>query len=219
MNDKRPTLRHVAQFRFSIRALLGVMFLLAVILGIWAEFVRPYRKMLLAKRALERQGGQVTLVGENGPGWQRWLVTKTIGPDGFTRVTNIDLRGAKTDPTTARHLHWMPTARTVTLDGCEFSDSELRALSHFAELRLLSLRYTQVGDAGIESICQLPSLTTLYITGTNVTDTGLRFLKNAKSLDQVFARWTTISQTAADEFCEAVPACQIHTHEQRAQIR
>lgn len=115
------------------------------------------------------------------------------------------------------------------------TDSDLLELSHFTELKILSLRNTGISNEGLQSLSLLTRLQLLIISGTAVTDDGLqhmwtlpsirfialddtavtdevfRQLGGSKTLEGMSVMRTQVTREAAEKFRVEHPNCRVVT--------
>jgi hypothetical protein len=196
--------------RFSLRSLLLAILGIAIVLGIWSSQVEPYRKQLVGQKTIERLGGVVTARPATGSDWQRWLVTKVLGPEAFVDVISADVSHKKLFPATIESICNLRHLESLTLDHCTVDNAALKQLAYLRELKRLSLRYTVVSDVGMPWLANLTQLNNLCLTGTDVGDEGLKALRSLKSLTELYVRWTRVTDQGAQSLQESLPACKVY---------
>ena len=201
--------------RFSLRALLFVMFACAVAAGVWSTYVEPFRRQSLGIKAIQEAGGLYASVGAEENQLPRWLVTASLGKGAFCRVTSADFRDSPIETDGSAVLRWvgqMPHLQSLTLDNSQLNDSDMDGIRGMQRLKHLSLRYTKVSDETLHIVSTLPSLKSLKLTGTNITDAGFPKLQELKSLRELYVRWTRVTSNAVSEFKNENPRCEIYFH-------
>jgi hypothetical protein len=144
-----------AVLRYRILTLLFVVTCLGLLLGVGGA-ERVQRT--LAIRHLREKGAIVETVDHH-------LL--------YQNVVSIDFQGMKRDG-----YFWRVKAVDVT-------DSDLRWLRFFPELRRLDLSCTRITDEGLHVIDGLGNLESLALNNTAVTDTGLHHLRNVPTLQRL----------------------------------
>jgi internalin A len=139
---------------------------------------QPDARAELERRRVRRQGftGRLrvawrSIVGEKRP-------DDFSGPKAFTEL--LALGRFKCDQN-------QPDQPVVELDlsGLRVTDTTMKLIGGFAELRSLSLHDTRVTDAGIEELRSLPQLKTLCLEGVQITDEGLSALASLANLESL----------------------------------
>ena len=145
--------------RFSLRSLFVLMTLCCIVFGTWSVYVDPYRRQMQSLAVLNRLQGSSKPVADEGPGWQRWLVTKLLGDEAFVRIEAVDLSNQKVADKDLRSLAGLCFLKTLFLDYTQITDDSLETLRSMPGLRNLSLRYTNISDRGVKHICAISNLT------------------------------------------------------------
>jgi hypothetical protein len=154
--------------QFSLRAVLILVAVCALLAGIWAAYFEPYRReqQVLA----EMQGKQVTVATEAiGPGWLKWLAQGRYAQ----RVVRVDLGQDVTDSDLAR-LNSFGYLQTVMIaSGPGVTDEGLGHLAKISGLRELMLAEVSVSNEGLRHLQGTQSLWKLWISSDQITDDGL----------------------------------------------
>ena len=157
----RPTLR------LSVRALMVVVLLLAVIFGWFVQRAQVQRE---AVAAILKTGGAVRydweLLPKGGldlkgqPKWPKWLIDR-VGVDYFGDVVMVDL-------------------------GEKATDHEMAAVGRFSRLRAFNPSSAKVTDAGLVSLRELTSLEILFLSRSpNVTGASLAHVRDLPRLKHI----------------------------------
>jgi hypothetical protein len=91
-----------------------------------------------------------------------------------------------------------PNILRLNLRHAGVTDSEVKTIAGFFNLRRLRLEENAVTDAAAADIAGLTNLTYLNLTNTNVTDAGLDNLSTLPKLSRIFVWGTTITPEAVD---------------------
>lgn len=91
-----------------------------------------------------------------------------------------------------------PIARYIVdaeLARTKISNSGLRTLSEFPNLRVLDVSYTGISSAGLAPLAKLEKLENLNLTGTDVDDQGVNPLRRKSTLKRIYVFETRCAQT------------------------
>jgi hypothetical protein len=173
-------------FQFSLRTLLLLTALSAVLLGMWTTYVAPYRAQRRAATALQTLGATLNERQADGPAWVRTLV----GEKDFVKVHECWIGFKPISDNDFRHVKALTKLQTLHLMDLDISDAGLAHLKGLTNLRTLTLYKIQVTDAGLAHLKGLTNLHLLVVANeTQVTDAGLADLKKAlPNLDIIYAR-------------------------------
>jgi hypothetical protein len=193
--DRRVPPGRRVQIRISVRAMMGLVLLIAVVVG-W--YVHVAKKQRSAVRAILARGGTVEFdykydnAGNRRlrkaiswcPGWLR----NAVGDDNFfhhVAVVGLDINksGASVPATDAdvallegfRHL------KVLYLGGGRITDAGLEHLKNMSELRMLVLWGNPISGAGLKHLRRMKQLRHLDLSATAVCD--LRDLRGLQRLD------------------------------------
>lgn len=168
--------------RFSIRALLLLLLLVAVLLG-WTT--RKVREQGIVVAALEEVGCIVGHDYSDRPSTmlerlRLWSGEKepryAYSVDFSLSQVTADYQSHVTDAELA-YLRRLPHLGVLYFNGTDITDAGLANISRLTELNSLSLNDTRVTDAGLVHIERLKQLETLELSGTQITDDGLAHLR------------------------------------------
>jgi hypothetical protein len=185
--------------RFSLRALLVVMSIVALWLGFRAASVIQQKS---ATNAIRKAGGYVTYDFQTtndrfdwnatppGPAWLRQL----IGGDWFDTVTDVEL----------------------DVDRISVTDAEIASvITSLSHLEKLTVRFPPAGEQTVRAINRLEKLKVLALTGYKITDDDLRYLTNVKTLETLWLTDTQVSNDSVRRLQQALPDCDIHTESRK----
>jgi hypothetical protein len=179
-------------FRFSVRGLLLLIFVIGCGLGWLARVVRTGQLQRRAVTEIYQAGGWVVYDTEWDqsqnmstwkPQWPKWLVDR-LGVDYFGNVVFINLHDRGTDKVLAQ-VGRLKYLKQLHRPGFAVSDAGLAHLRRLSDLQLLSLDDTQVTDAGLTHLKGLTGLKWLKLGRTTVTDAGIAELKRSMPRLQV----------------------------------
>lgn len=107
------------------------------------------------------------------------------------------------------YLREYPNLEILDFADTALSDSDLKTIAQFTQLRQVRLNNTPVTNAGIASLITLSNLEELYLWGTNVTNTCLESLGQLPKLKYISLSNTGATKEAAQGFMEQNPNCHI----------
>jgi hypothetical protein len=178
--------------RVSVRALMGVVLVLAVALGFYVRSVHVQQD---AMTAIRRAGGHVEYDwrwGNYNPDiedydgkWRApmWLV-RLVPVDYVANVVYVDLTVYATiaptaDDTTVAHVGRLGHLEQLRLNRTEITDASLAHLEGLTRLRHLQIKDTAVGDAGLAHLRGLTGLMSVDISGSRISDEARLDLERA----------------------------------------
>jgi hypothetical protein len=167
-------------FRFTIRSLLLLIVVIAVVCGWLANEARWANKQRETLKEIDRweyaghgykldQGDSLT-----------YLLRGMLGDDFFASVPWLYLGGPQAEDAALAHVHELSQLRRLTLDYAQITDAGLEHLKELAQLDQLDLLHCpKVSDFGLEHLKRLSRLRELALYGTPVTDEGVRKIQQA----------------------------------------
>lgn len=229
-DEPRPQTRwRLPRVRVSVRAMMGVVLVLAVALGLYVRSVHVQQDVVAA---IKRAGGSVEYDwrwGNDSPDilvygekWRApmWLV-RLVPVDYVANVVGVDLMprprlASKVDDRTLEQVVRLRHLVTLSLSGTEITDSGLVHLKGLSRLRHLLIGRTRVGDAGLAHLKGLSSLATVYISGDRITDEARLDLERAVPnvwISHQDEMLSSVSQRAKDglDFARSRPVRQATT--------
>ena len=222
------------RFQFSIRSLLVLMVVVAI-LGSWLaaekQQARQQRNAVAAIRALgaeviydyerewhSRPRFSAALNGPPvppGPAWARRL----LGDDFFACVLMVGYRkppfsihGWGPNPITDDCLEQvakLPRLGALDLEGSGVSDEGLKVIKGLGELRDLKLAHTSITDRGLGHVAKVADLQALDLDWTQVTDAGLEKLAQLRGLRYLRLVCTATTPEGVAKLQRALPRCQV----------
>ncbi len=169
--------RRLRWFQFSLRTLLLLTLVLAVLLATWKTSVQPYVAQKRAADKLAKIGAEIELApGE--PSWMRSLLGEAYTMD----VVMVRLEGKEFADRDLAPLADLPQLQRLFLDYVPITDEGLKQIEHLTNLREISLGKTRVGDAGLAHLAKLRNLQSLDLSGNAITDRGVAHLRGLDKL-------------------------------------
>jgi hypothetical protein len=213
--------------RVSVRALMGVVLVLAVGLGFYVRSVHVQQD---AVAAIKRADGSIEYDwrwGNYNPDiydldgkWRApmWLV-RLVPVDYVANVTAVDLftRRLRSGPISEElimaHVGCLGHLKALNLGGTGITDAGMAHLKGLTRLQHLLIDRTMVGDAGLAHLKGLTSLGTVYISGNRISDEARLDLERALPnvwISHQDEMLSSISQRASDglDFARSRPVRQ-----------
>ncbi len=172
-------------YQYTLRTLLALMTLAAMVLAAWKTYIAPFQNQAQAMERLlvipGMPGSAPEVRAEPAlPGWLRWMP----GSGSLVRVTFVKLEHTGVTDDDLSCLADLPHVERLYLAATGISDKGLQHVRGLSRLRRLSLWNTAVTDGGIEHLRGLRNLETLDIQGTAVTEAALDSLKHLPNLHE-----------------------------------
>ena len=190
MEPSRP--RH--RLRLSVRALMAVVLVLAVVLG-WVVHRANVQRDAVA--AIVRTGGSIRYewqrvpgVGwdlKDGPGWRKWLVER-LGVDYFGNVVIAKLGKQVTDAEMAYVARLARLESISIANGENLTDAGMVHLRGLVDLEVLNFHGTKVSGACLANLRRLTKLKSLMLDGVPLSDADLVHLGSLTNLDSLDLR-------------------------------
>jgi hypothetical protein len=162
-------------YRFSLRSLFVLAFLVAVGTGWFAAKWREATRRVQAVAALLNAGA--TVESKDDVDSSEWL-RQILGESFFKRVYRVTFfhQNDVTDDD-LRYVADLPELEELTIINGRISDDGLTNLSELANLRWLRLEGVFITDAGVEHLLPLANIESLDLSGAKVTDASLPRLR------------------------------------------
>jgi tetratricopeptide (TPR) repeat protein len=174
------------QFQFSIRTLLMLMVLVAIVAGWFFPKRERARRQKEAVVAVESVSGLVYYRPESQPVLGETLVGVDFLSDVVAVEANVATLPTLTDLTDRSEFGEYYNGRLWTVTDPSFctgiSDAQLKYLAKLPTLEMLHLERTQITDAGLEYLRGLTNITDLSFADTRITDVGLVHLNRLTAL-------------------------------------
>lgn len=175
--------------RSNSHQMLGTMLL---ILGRFAEADQQFQFLLDQESANSSlyflSGVALRALGETDRAVARFRQAVRISPDdGGTHFLLADTIESQEGDTqlSLQHRSIAARSRVIDLAFSGVTDSHLKELSRFRNLRGMRLDSTSISDEGVKHLCTLTALNRLWMPGTAVTDRGLRHVRDLPSLNSL----------------------------------
>jgi hypothetical protein len=206
-----------SHFRFSLRSLFLLCFIVAIVLGWFAVDLQHARQQQTSIKAITNAGGRVFYSWELGvanarPPAADWL-RRWLGVDFFSDADSIqaaakddpfgddpfaDAKWAFTDADMA-HLEHLPKLKFLALYGAPITDEGLSHVASLTSLKTLGLNDTKITDDGLSHLKRLTNLESLLLGSTRLTDAGLAHLKPLDRLRSLVVGGTQITDTGLEQ--------------------
>jgi Leucine-rich repeat (LRR) protein len=118
----------------------------------------------------------------------------------LTRLSRLDISGAKVTPAGLKVLGRLPQLERLSLWNCaRLDDSAAPQLAAMNTLSFLDLSATPIGDVTLQQLSALPNLKLLFLTDTKVTGPGVEAFRKQRpaSLIATHISWAQRPQRAA----------------------
>ena len=184
----------LSRMRLSLRAMMFLVMLFAIVFGRYVISVRVQRD---AVAAINKAGGSVAYDWEWGTAYNpniihpdgkprapKWLAN-LIGVDYVGNVVSVNLvshsvnKSNRADDDTLAHVGHLRRLESLNLADTAVTDAGTAHLAGLTGLRDLNLWNTRVGDDGLAHLKGLTNLRLLPLVGTRVTDDGILKIKQA----------------------------------------
>ncbi len=181
--------------RFSVRALMALIFVLGVGLG-WVIHRAQIQRDAVA--AIDRAGGHFSYSWQRSKGvvvfpipkppWPNWL-RRRLGPDFLDNVNYVYLQGEQCNDESLRsvcRLPWLEDLSVVNTSVTDASADELRQLKHLRSLDLRLNRITSRPLRYIGEMSELRELTlSMKLSPVPWKDEDMAFLKRLTKLEKL----------------------------------
>lgn len=198
--------------RYSLRSLLVVATVVAVLLGYKVNQVSRQRRAvraLLTERAIIMFDYQLDAAQASAPG-PSWL-TSWLGDDYFAHVQTVSflvpfMGGPTSDNITDEllvELRSLPRLEVLILEDCDrITDAGLRHLTGLRRLQELRLSRTKVTDDGLDSLSNMRQLKSLHLEETALTDDGLAKLAHLQQLEELWLLDTAVTDAGVEHLAK-----------------
>lgn len=182
-SSRRRTKRRWLQFR--LRSFLALIAMMAVTMGVWFHYVKPFQ--LQAEAAARLREINATIGTETGvPTW----ISEVFGPERFQNVVSVNLEHCGFQQSDLAPLRDLPHLRRLYLAGSAINDEGLIELQGLGNLQRVSLWGTRISNHGVANLSRLPALEVLDVHRTKVTEDVLVDLEGAASLKRIIFDFT-----------------------------
>ena len=178
-----PSVPRRWRFQFSLRLLLSVITLSAILLGlrIW-----QFRRQEEAIEAVQRLGGSV-IFGAESP------ASGVLPPLFFPKVSMVNLQGTQTTNEDIEPLGALSGLQSLNLSNTKITAGGLAPLAGLTGLTSLSLAQTGIDDDDLAQLRRLKGLTSVDLSGTAVSDAGLGHLGSLAALESLSLGGTNVT--------------------------
>jgi hypothetical protein len=180
--------------RFSVKTLLVVITVLAILIGLETNRVR---RQNAAISVVQRLGGSISFDYERG---EEHAKIRRDG-DGTPYFWDMPYWTSPVNPPAPRSLRslfgddFFRRLERVYLGSTGVSDADIKALGYVLSLRSIELQNTRIGDEGLAHVRNLRNLRLLIVGGDEITDEGLRHLAQLTKLEALGLHCSRINGT------------------------
>jgi hypothetical protein len=126
-----------------------------------------------------------------------------------SRLQDFDLSFSPVTDSQLRDLGRFPDLRHLILGSTPIGDDGLKHLAEVNTLNRLWIPGTAVTDEGLRQLRRLPNLSSLVLTGTRVTDGGVPHLLSLRGLKHLDVKYTGITHEGMRQLKNGLPDCLI----------
>ncbi|MCX6856190.1 MAG: hypothetical protein NTV80_14940 [Verrucomicrobia bacterium] len=124
------------------------------------------------------------------------------------KISSLDLAKTKVTDTGLKALAGFKNLKELHLEGTGITDAGLDHLAGLTSLEYLNLYNTKVTDAGMPKLAGLTKLKSLYLWQTGVTKAGVAALKGKLSAAHINTGWTAEDDAKPVAVAAAAPAAE-----------
>jgi hypothetical protein len=225
-------------FRFGVRTMLCVLFVVSALLGWWVNKALEQRRAIAEIRNV---GGWVLYDFQEAmsiPLRPKW-VRERFGDDLFADAASVTLAGYIDKPKTRasdatleqvarltalqslsidseaitdkglESIASLKSLRELEIDSCPITDKGLRAIANLKSLRELEIDSCPITDAGLAAIAQLTNLRSLTLYSLPITNAGIAHLRGLTNLESLTLTETSVSKDGIANLQRLLPHCEI----------
>lgn len=206
------------RLRWSIRALLIAMTLLALLLAWIGRTIRAVQYRATLATALEDQSRDFEGGWGSVGSWESigssdfepdWLAI-FLGDWSSVEITDVDIDYKRNVPDDLfEQVAVFRQLDDVSVSGQPITDRGFAALREMRELQTLRIEACDITDATLEHIATLPNLESLTLSGVAVTDKGFSQLWKLPKLTALTVDFTLVSPKAIQAFQDDRPDCVV----------
>lgn len=177
--------------RFGMRGLLGLVLVVALLLGWLTRPLFQARYEQATARQIEEAGGTVRwedplllnpfLIPSPEPTTYQHAMGSFFGKEVLARIQRVYLPTAEHE-SILRRLPELEQLHYLSLEGGTISDASIDAVARLQSLTALVLDDTQIDSSQMERLAQLPQFDDLEISASSVTKSNLAALANCPKL-------------------------------------
>lgn len=198
-----PPKRKRRWLQYSLRSLLALMAVAAVLLGWLRYHLNQIAKERAAVAAIRELGGGVIYEETGGvrdangdlierrPAGPEWL-RRLFGDDFFDSIDVIGYEGPHCREVLAQ-VENLRGLKFLSVTGRSVDDESLAHITKFRELRTLYLNNASITDAGVERLQALSNLEDLQLKNTPITDQAVEAILGLPKLKNVIVHGTHIT--------------------------
>jgi hypothetical protein len=218
------------RFRFSRRALLVLVVLLAIPCSWLIAKIWDVKREEAAAAAIIASGGDVEWDRDAaGPAWLHGV----FGDHFFGHVIDVKFKGEAATDDAVRHLDAMNhlqdlglestritvaglmrfrglhKLKAILLCNMDVNEAWLDEIGKLDQLEWVSLVGTHATDVGLAKLTGIKNLKTLFLYERNITDAGLEYVAKLKQLTEANIGGTRATPEGVEKLRQALPNCQI----------
>jgi hypothetical protein len=203
--------------QFSIRSILAILTVLALVLSLHAYRQTSANRQIAAISEIRRLGGFTHYCYVQDENWNPgkktypdWLENK-VGQDYLYAIDAFVINSRPNADPAIEIAATLPALRLVKLPGCKITDNSIKPLAKLKRLEWLELFATPVTDDCMDTISRIRSLKTLDLRRTNVTDNSIDDIVNLPHLRNLYIGKSAISEEGVVRIRKRMPKCNVDT--------
>ena len=207
--------------RFSLRLLLSVITVVAILLG-WKTNREQAREKAIAALC---SAGATVVVEDSLPEWIKTILGERTGEyvlavtdygaharNGSLRLGSVLRAGlghAPSEPLSDFEAYLCANCPQGDPSFTKLTNFDAVAMAHLDDCHLISLSHATISDAALSQLIGLRRLEWLILSDTDITDSGLAKLHNLKSLRYIYLDGTRVTPAGMDALKRAIPGIEI----------
>ena len=213
--------------RFSLRLLLAMVTLAAILLAGWSTLIEPYRRQAAGFDRLNDllpppptgafpftpppaiQPSVETKFEPMEDSWHRRLVELAMGRDAALKVRAIRIPSGTKEEDLRFILTRMRFLTSIHVSETTVSEEIAKSLARLPELEQLFAVRSKLSDAAIAELSQSKSIKMMTLTANPFGDESVVSLARMKQLDEVFLRWSKMTPRGVETLRSELPDCSI----------
>ena len=203
--------------QFSIRSILAILTVLALVLSLHSYRQTSANRQIAAISEIRRLGGFTYYCYVQDENWNPgkktypdWLENK-VGQDYLYAIDAFVINSRPNADPAIEIAATLPALRLVKLPGCKITDNSIKPLAKLKRLEWLELFATPVTDDCMDTISRIRSLKTLDLRRTNVTDNSIDDIVNLPHLRNLYIGKSAISEEGVGRIRKRMPKCNVDT--------
>lgn len=220
---RRPKSPSFGVPRFSLRLLLAMVTLAAILLAGWSALIEPYRRQASGfdrLNDLHPQSGVFPVTPTMQPNvetklepiddsWHRTLVELAVGQEAALKIRSVQIPKETSEEDLQFIVARMKFIISIDVSESDVSEDIARSLASLPELERLVAVRSNLGGAAIAELSQSESIRTMQLTANPFGDESVVSLGRMKQLDEVFLRWSRITPKGVEALRAGLPDCSI----------